>query len=431
MLTAIRTLALGTLLILTACAPYRGSAGLPEPSPSKLLHVAVEDGVKAIDLDHGAVRFTLPPGIASPDGGRFFAASSVEEGTRLEVHSGADGTVLASQVVPGSQVPAVASRRGRLVALTPPSAQAGHWLAAGRDQTDLVVADVERGSHRTYPLAGNYAPEAFASADDRLFVVEYLPALAPERYRVRQLDLATGQVLPVGARDKTVTVEEEMRGRSRTQVLAPDGSRLYTLYVRDEDHLHVRDYPEAGGTGQPNSQVKAFVHVLSLTEGWAFCLDLPMPFGTGPAEAHALALSPDGQRLYVASATSGFSYAVADTATLQIVSVQRKNAPMTYLPGAPALLRAAGDGTLYLATGRELVALDRGRRGGYRRALAEPLLGMDLSADGSRLTAISASRLTVFDPATGEVRTELPLGDDAESHAHTTPAPPRLLTARQ
>jgi hypothetical protein len=418
MLTVPRSLLLGVLLLVTACAPSRGSAPPPESSPSKLFHVAVEDGVKAIDPDHGAVRFTLPPGIASPDGGRFFAATSDEEGTRLVVHSGADGTVLTSQLIPGSQAPAVASWHGRLVALTPPSLPAGRWLAAGRERTDLMVADVQRGSYRTYSLAGNYAPEAFAFTDDRLFVVEYLPALAPERYRVRQLDLATGQVLPVGARrstgtpEKPVTVEEEMRGRSRTQVMALDGTRLYTLYVRDDDHLHVRDYPEVGGTGQPNPHVKAFVHVLSLTEGWAFCLDLPMPFGMGPAEAHALALSPDSRRLYVASATSGFSYAVADTGTLQITSVQPKNAAMRSLPDGPVLLRAAGDGTLYLATGGELVTLDRGRRLGYRRPLAEPLLGLELSGDGSRLIAVSASRFTVFDPASGDILAELSLGED-------------------
>jgi hypothetical protein len=415
MSTEMRIFALATLLLMTACAPYRGSAPLAAPSSSRLLHIAGVDGVRAIDLDRGAVRFTLPLGIASPDGERFFATSADEDGTYLTVYRGADGTALTHQVIPGGQVPAAASRHGRLVALRPASPPAEHWLAAGRERTDLVVADVERGSHRIYSLTGNYVPEAFAFAADRLFVVEYLPALAPERYRVRQLDLATGQVVPVGARQKTVTVEEEMRGRSRTQVIAPDGARLYTLYVRDDDHLHVRNYPEAGGTGQPNPHVQAFVHVLSLTEGWAFCQDLPMPFGMGPAEAHALALSPDGRRLYIASANAGFSYAVADTTTLQLVGVQPKNAPIPYLSAAPVLLRVAGDGTLYLATDRELVALDRGRRVGYRYPLAEPLRGLELSADGSQLVTLSSTRLTVLDATSGAVRSEL--GLDAVSGA--------------
>ena len=74
----------------------------------------------------------------------------------------------------------------------------------------------------------------------------------------------------------------------------------------------------SSGSGRPGVHVHAFVHVLSLAEGWAFCLDLPLPFGVCPSEAHALAVSPDGRRLYVADLASG-SVAAADTSRLQVI----------------------------------------------------------------------------------------------------------------
>jgi hypothetical protein len=66
-----------------------------------LLHLTGEDGVKAIDLDQGEVRYTLPPGIASLDGGRVYTAFPAKTGTRVDVYSGADGAMLASQRLSG------------------------------------------------------------------------------------------------------------------------------------------------------------------------------------------------------------------------------------------------------------------------------------------------------------------------------------------
>jgi DNA-binding beta-propeller fold protein YncE len=142
-------------------------------------------------------------------------------------------------------------------------------------------------------------------------------------------------------------------------VLAPDYRTLYTLYTKQPDHVHARDMVQAGGTGQPHVHVQAFVHVLSLTEGWAYCLDLPLPFGAGPAAAHTLALSPDGERLYVADRSTG-SLAVADTKTLELSRVAPKQVPADVTARtAPGAAAQVGPGnTLYLAGGSELVAVD-------------------------------------------------------------------------
>ena len=113
-------------------------------------------------------------------------------------------------------------------------------------ETALVLADPRgRRAPQTVPLEGNDEPEAFSLAGDRLFVVQHLPALAPDRYRVRTVDLARGAVGPVLSRDKQpVAAAEELRGRGRTHVLAPALNVLYTLYIHHGDRLHTRDLPE-------------------------------------------------------------------------------------------------------------------------------------------------------------------------------------------
>lgn len=105
-----------------------------------------------------------------------------------------------------------------------------------------------------------------------------------------------------------------MRGQGRRAVLDVDAGVLYTLYTHQPDHLHTRDLI-AGGDSAPD--VHAFVHVLQLDQRWAYCLDLPQPFGMGPPEAHTLTLSPDGRDLFIYDATSGRT-AQADTTDLTV-----------------------------------------------------------------------------------------------------------------
>ena len=112
-----------------------------------------------------------------------------------------------------------------------------------------------------------------------------------------ELDLASGKVGPLLTRAKAPVpagAEEEMHGEGRQAVLSPDREVLYTLYTHQPGHRHTRDLI-AGRRGN----VHAFVHVLHLNERWAYCLDLPGPFGTGPASGHAVAVSADGGQLAV------------------------------------------------------------------------------------------------------------------------------------
>jgi hypothetical protein len=227
-----------------------------------------------------------------------------------------------------------------------------------RTATTIVVVDPARGRARTLDLRGNFEPEAFSADGSSLFVLEYLPAEAPERYRVRRVDVGTGTVSPLLLRDKRVVppgAEEEMRGEGRQAVLAPDRTRLYTLYLHQGEHQHTRDLLP-GRRAADGHPVHAFVHVLSLTEGWAYCLDLPDPFGSYPAESHALTVSPDGKRLYVGELTTK-QLVVADTESLTVTKV----APLAddEPAGAGAAMSMSPDGAaLYVAAANVVRRLD-------------------------------------------------------------------------
>jgi DNA-binding beta-propeller fold protein YncE len=139
-------------------------------------------------------------------------------------------------------------------------------------------------------------------------------------------------------------------------VLSPDRQTLYTLYTNQPEHLHSRDL--AAGLTQSSGEVYAFVHVLNLTEGWAYCLDLPQPFGEGPAGAHALALSSDGQQLYITDRSSG-KVALADTNQLIVRRVADVGAD-PHPDRASAATQIGLSGSLFLSSASELVVVDPG-----------------------------------------------------------------------
>ncbi|TYB62335.1 hypothetical protein FXF51_26945 [Nonomuraea sp. PA05] len=163
---------------------------------------------------------------------------------------------------------------------------------------------------------------------------------------------------PLQTRDKRQVPagqEEEMRGQGRQAVLDPGQNVLFTLYTHQDSHLHTRDLA-AGEDLSPG--VHAFVHVLHLDQRWAYCLDLPAPFGLGPAAGHTLALGE--AVLYVFDAASGRVV----RASTQDLTIGR-----SALLGRPAKRTAedspaqeafavAGGGRLYLAQGRRLLVAD-------------------------------------------------------------------------
>jgi DNA-binding beta-propeller fold protein YncE len=241
-------------------------------------------------------------------------------------------------------------------------------------------------------------PDAFTQDGAGLFVLEWLPPQAPDRYRVRLLELASGAMQPLLTRNKVpvpVGAEEEMRGDGRQAVLSPDRQVLYTLYTHQPDHRHTRDLI----AGRPGG-AHAFVHVLQLTERWAYCLDLPHPFGEGPAEGHAVAISADGHRLAVVDVTSG-SLAYADTAALTIERV----VPVPAAEDSASLALAPDGRRVFVGAGTTVTVLDRNTDTVIARwPVPDPIRGLALSPDAARVYAGGADEVVWLDATSGTLR---------------------------
>jgi hypothetical protein len=169
------------------------------------------------------------------------------------------GMVSISAVSPG----------GRWVALTDHTA--GYDGAEQRSFTQLTVFDAKAGSATSHlALKGDLQPEAF-SVDGRLvFALDH----RGDHYRVQTIILATGEHKDTIDRDKTLE-REDMYGTTVRGVLNADRTVLATLY-RDPS----------------NADEPAFVHILDLVHGWAYCADLPTPFGTGPPGSDRIERTP-------------------------------------------------------------------------------------------------------------------------------------------
>ena len=238
------------------------------------------------------------------------------------------------------------------------------------DPAGTATAAPAPGTSSTIELDGLVEPEAFAADGSLLFVIDHRAGAQPGTYRIRPLDLATGSLQDALGPTK-VPLDEDMRGRGVRQVWSPDGTRLYTLYLRQSPH----------GGGEPTV---GLVHVLDLVEEWAYCIDLPAGFGAGGEGSAALAVSPDSTTLAVVDGAAG---QVAFVATDSLAVVETATLPVIELPGLrPATPEAAGvtihlaltANRLAMAAGERMVWLDRETLSpvGTPESLASPVMGL-------------------------------------------------------
>jgi DNA-binding beta-propeller fold protein YncE len=359
------------------------------------LLVRTDEGFRALDIHGGEASIIATGTIASPDWSALFGASPVDGGSKISGFATWSGTRLARFRVDAALEPSVLSGSGRLLALTEPRGEgATPWLPSARSTTRLAVVDSEDADPmRTFQLRGNFEPEAFAANDRQLFMIEYIPAMAPDRYRVRRLNLKTGAVRPIG-RTK-LSAPEQMRGTGRMQVLAPDGNQLYTLYTQQGPN-YAHGEPEHHSPDQ-----NAFVHVLNLRHGWAHCIDLAMPFGMGSATASALDVSEDGRNVFVADWTNG-ALARIDTQRLRV----RK---MTVVELGTAddqtFVEVSDDGSLFVAGNREVAVIDQDSLTVVDRwSFSDEVMGLALSSDGESVYVGQSESIAVVDREAGEVR---------------------------
>lgn len=275
---------------LLACGTAQGTQ---QTSNAKPLLLQAAGGLALVSPDTGEVAEQIAGGVATPDGASFVSATA-QPGETIVTRTTLAGDVLDRYTVPRELGVRVVS--DDLVALTErtePGTTA--YLPAPKERTFIVVLSAD-GTSREYMLGGNFEPEAFKVDGKELFMIEYIPALAPERYRVRRLKLNTGAIRPIGR--LKLSAPGQMQGTGRTQVMAPSGDELYTLYTQQVEPGHEIEMEDT-------SDKKAFVHLLNLRDAWAHCIDLPSVFASGRATASALAVNTAGSRVYVADWTNG------------------------------------------------------------------------------------------------------------------------------
>ncbi|MGH2748307.1 MAG: hypothetical protein ACRDKB_10325 [Actinomycetota bacterium] len=356
-----------------------GACGSPpeESAQEDLLFLQTGSGVAIVETGATSPTFRDGAVVPSRDWSTVVRTVTVRNETRLEALNPTSGVESWSMNLAGNLRVKVVSEDGDLVALGP--ARESHY-SQGRASTKLVIAGKGIPDPRTIKLEGSFEPEAFSIDGRSLFVIEYLPARAPSSYRVRRLDLESGRAGGVYTVDEEL--QQAMGGTARIQATSPDGRRLYTLYTLD------------GSKGASY----AFIHVLSLDELWAHCIDLPPEFANSSESATALTVSPDGKRLYVANTEAG---AVAEVDTDELKVVRTGDIGSLFAGRTHAVIDS--DRTLYIASGTRVVAMaipDLTQRDWW--SMPEEITGVQLASDESKLYVGLRKRIVTLDVSTGE-----------------------------
>jgi outer membrane protein assembly factor BamB len=349
-----------------------------------LLYVSAPRGVAVVSAGaRTAARVRAPGGIPSPNWSTIVRAIRNGRETRLVATNPSSGAELWAKTLKGKFQIKIVSADGTLVAVAPVREPN---YRVGRQYTDLIVVGRYLVDPMTFRLNGNFEPEAFSTDGGSLFVLKYMPAQNPDRYQVRRLDFETEQILRVFTVD--AELQRAMRGTARIQTMSQDGLRLYTLYtVRGDDGLR-----------------HAFIHVLSLDELWAHCVDLPGEFAESP-ESTALTAAQGGKYLYVANSRESL-VAKVDTKSLRVV--QTAEVPFGYARTPHAAYGA--NGTLVVASGSTVVSL-RAATLAKRRSWStdDRIKGIQLGLNSGRayiglrdrvmvIDLLSGRRLKTFDP---------------------------------
>jgi hypothetical protein len=395
-------------LVASACGGGERDVSVDTPHPHpEILYLGSQRGITALAPARDRVRFQQAAAVPSRDWSVLYAATDDGTTTTLLTLDPATGAEQDRRTIPGVFTVRTVSEDGSMVALTPPLPPgADTYHPAAKDPTPMVI--VRRGDPDPQVLSvpGNVEPEAFALSGDALFVIDFVPPLAPQKYRVARLDLTKNTVDDVWSKEDEL--QAPMRGTARAQTVSPDGRRLYTLYTRDA----TADEP-----------AEAFVHVLDLDAERASCVDLPPEFSADPLGA--VAVTPSGTRLYVYAPATG-ALAELDTKSLSISRTATVAPPVTTTPATSARATAT-ESTLYLSVVSHVaaVALSDLTAGDWNVAPGE-ITGIEPASDDSALYVVLADRVLVVDPRTFTKRRELAVPPESMPVDHVAPALPPI-----
>lgn len=365
----------GRLICLAVAVSLLAACGGPISGATQdLLFLRSPRGIAVVEPGAAAPAFRDAAAVPSGDWSTVVRSGPWGDETRLVALDPRSGIERWERDVAGDLTAKIVSEDGSLVALGPSNES---YYLFGRRRTTMVIAGTRVSTPRTITLKGNFEPEAFSVDGKSLFVIKYLPARAPSRYQVRRLDLITERVHNVYTADGHL--QEAMQGTARIQTASPDGRRLYTLYTLGSN--------------------MAFIHVLSLDELWAHCIDLPKAFGTAAESKTALTVSPDGKRLYVANSETE-SVAEIDTQQLRVVGTT----PITTVDAGRAHAVHDSGSTLYVGSGLRVSVVDTGaltQKDFW--TMPERIRGLQVSRDAQRLYVGLRDRVAILDAATGEI----------------------------
>lgn len=363
-------------------AVLAAACGAAEPAADvvggDLLFISARGGGIAV-VEHGesAPRFSARNSTPSADWETVVKSRWRGNTTKLIAFDPSESVTRWEAVIGDTQRVKIVSGDGTLVATSPVQERS---FLRGRRMTTLTIAGSSRPEPRRYELKGNFEPEAFSTDGSSLFVVSYVPARRPTNYQVRRLDLDTGEVTGVYTPD--AHLQQKMGGTARIQAASSDGSRLYTLYTLE---------------GEPDVEPRAFVHVLDLDELWAHCIELPSGFETSDESDAAITVSEDGKHVYLADSNTEVLVDV-DAETLQVHRqglVDLDIADSMHLAEAP-------DGTLYAASGIDVVAVDLETFEQKKTwQMFSNVAGLQVGNDPGQLFVGVDDRVIVLDVATG------------------------------
>jgi YVTN family beta-propeller protein len=401
-------LAVGVVVMVAGCgrAP---NAPLVTGADYKLYEATSQrNDVAVIDSRSRTTERTLPLGTPSPDWKHLYSVG----GAMLTDTDPSTGAAIHRLRLPGNYRLPEATLSGLPGGLS----QNGRWLVvesfdmAGNipSATHFLVIDTTYSvSPRPVDLHGNFNFDAISNDGRRLYLIEFVSTTI---YRVRMYNVLQGLMDPTIVFDKS-DGSQAMAGLRIAGVAAPDGSMLYSIYVRQDK--------------------SPFIHALTLGGPIAFCIDLPgSGYATGADAFHwSLAQSPDGTRLYASNAATG---------TVSVINTSANNFPPAVMrtvrvdTGAPASSAVVQDvqakefganGAVLSPDGQTLVTIgstgidwiDTTTLKLRSRALADwTVWSLALSADGTTLYALSDSGkvaelsmngpdlLATFDPRAGQ-----------------------------